>query len=128
MTGVDAREATLDVPSSPLEVVRDRYGRGGAQLGWKGRTPFAQPFEQHVAAQREAGHDERLPWMRRHEPPDDQVEIGGLSGMVHPGLAIDLAIAAAEDQDVGCPAAPPSLGEHAEQIVGADRSFETMQE
>jgi hypothetical protein len=62
-----------------------------------------------------------------HEPPDHQIEISRFARVIEAGRTRHLAIAATKDQDVSSPPALPGLVEQTEQIVGANGSFEAMQ-
>src|SRR5215212_623189 len=79
---VYAREATFDEARSTLEIEwhrdRDRTAYLTRQIG----TPFTEPLEQHVAAEREAGDADGLTGMLAHQSTNDEVEIGRLSRVV----------------------------------------------
>src|SRR6202022_585269 len=90
--------AGASVPCSPSHL-RRRYRRGRIQL-------------------REAV------WVLTHETPNDQVQVGCLSRVVHSTRAIYFAITGPKDQYIRGPFTYLSLGEHSKQVVRMNRPLQ----
>lgn len=126
--GVDAGESPLDATGAEFEVERGGDGCCGLELSGKVCAPLAEPFEQHVTAEREPGQHEWALGILPNEAMDDHVEIGGFARMVKSGTARHGPVASPEDQDVGGPAEFLRPSQHTAKVVGADRPLEAVQE
>jgi len=100
-----AREPSFDESGAALEVEGDRHGGRCADLRWKIVTVLAEPFEQHVASERETGQREGLAGVLLDQSAYHSIEVRRLAGVVEPTCSCHLTVARSEDEGVRRPAA-----------------------
>jgi hypothetical protein len=68
------------------------------------RLAFAEPFQQGIAAQRDADRVARVAWKKRLQTPQDPVDLVAVAGVVGARQAIALARTTPEIHHHACPA------------------------
>jgi hypothetical protein len=126
MPSVQSGEAAFDMTGPTLEIVGHRYGDGGLELKGDSTALLAQPFQQHIPAQRESRSNEWLSRVILNEAAHHEVQIARLPRMIEARGAGNLAIAAAEDEHIGGPAATTRLVEQPAKVVRPNCPLESV--
>src|SRR5205085_999203 len=84
--GVKAAGRPLEETRSGPQIVGDRQRRCRANQG--GGRVLAQPFEQHVAAQRKSDGVKLGLWLSPRQGPQQEVEVAGLARVIEPRTTV----------------------------------------
>src|SRR5580692_7207832 len=120
-------ESLSDVARATREIEWDGHRGGAPHLGGKIDAALAEPFEQHVAAEREAGEDQRRAGMLARQMLDDERQVTRLAGVVKAARAIEGAGARPEIEQVRTPSTPLRFRERPSRVPGLGRSFESVE-
>jgi hypothetical protein len=110
-----------------FQIIWHRYGRGSLELDRSSVALLPQPFQQHIATEREADSHEWLGRVIPNDPAHHQVQIGRLAGVIEPRNARNLAIAATKDENVGGPSAAARLIEHSLEVMRPNGALESVE-
>src|SRR6185369_1305703 len=94
----------------------------------RGLPLFAQPLEQHVAADGDADGADPQGRLPLGQDAQDVVEVAGLAGVVEARQPVQLAAAGAEVHHGRTPAAGGGQAEQAADVVRADAALEAVQD
>ena len=127
--GVDAAvEATVEGVAGRGEI--ERRGDGGGALDQQMRRValFTQPFQQGIAAERDAGRVNRRIGVLRFDVMQDASDVCAVTGEIGARQPVVLTRAAAEMRHHAMPATRPHVGHEVARVVAVGTAFQAMEQ
>src|ERR1044071_4790480 len=128
MTGVEKFFNTrIELACRPGEIERRRYRRGALHYRVCSVTFLAKPFEQHVAAERNAHY---VNFARRKlffQSPQHPVDLARVAGMIRARQPVGFAAAAAKVRHHAAPAALGRRTHQTERVMTSRVAFEAVE-
>ena len=121
-------EAVRQMVPASGEVERRAQGNDAGDLLRRGSAPFAGPFEQRIAAKRNAGGMELTAPVGGLQTAQDPVDFVGVAGVIGPRPPVHLSRAAAKVRQGQSPARFFAGVRGGERVVALGAAFKSVEE